>query len=128
MAFLCDANDANADSQSMFVVELTHAIYAKGLCRIVSIPYEDLAKLADAKGLDPTIIEDVQGGLAYLNSAGKSGERAPQDVMVGVTVAANVIAFDQSQLGTTAWCKARAPSLLQDGFITTVEPAAAKDQ
>lgn len=94
----------------------------------VSIPYENLAELANAKGLDPTIIRDVREGLAFLDSSGRKGEPAPQDIMAGVMVAANVIALDQSQLGTTAWCKARTPSLLQDGFIIIVKSPVPKDQ
>lgn len=121
------AKDADANGQSMFVIELTHAIYVKGLCRTFRIPYEDLAELADSKGLDPIIVEQVQNGLTFLNSSGKKGERAPPDVMVGVTAAANFIALDQSQLGTMAWCEARTPPLLQDGFITIAGPTVSKD-
>jgi hypothetical protein len=121
-AFLAHADMAKADDRSVFVVEMTHAIYAKGLCRGVSMAQEDLVRIANAKSLNPIIVEDVMNAVVFINSKGKKGAEAPQDVMVGVTVAANVIAADQSKIGTSAWCEARTPSLLKDRFIRFVEP------
>jgi hypothetical protein len=117
-----------ADAQSAFVVEMTHAIYAKGLCPGVDIVYEGLARLANAKKLNAQIVEDVRNGVTFLNSKGRKGIKGPDDVMDGLTVAANVIAVDQSKIGTSAWCRARTPPLLKDGFIRTVEASAAGDE
>lgn len=123
-AVLTHTDKAIADDQSAFVVEMTHAIYAKGLCPGVDIVYEDLVRLANSKKLRAQIVEDVRNGLKFLNSEGRKGEKGPDDVMDGVTVAANVIAVDQSKIGTSAWCKARTPPLLKDGFIRAVEAEA----
>jgi hypothetical protein len=127
-AILAHTDKGMADDQSAFVVEMTHAIYAKGLCPGVDIVYEDLVRLANTKKLNAQIVEDVRNGVKFLNSEGRKGEKGPDDIMDGVTVAANVIAIDQSKIGTSAWCNERSPALLKDGFIRTVEAATAADE
>lgn len=66
---------AGADNQSSFIIDLTHAFYAKSSCTGVDIVYEDFVKAAKAKNLNVGIVEEVRKGVAFLNTNGQMGHR-----------------------------------------------------
>src|SRR5665213_3119487 len=73
-----------ADSATSFPTDETHAYYVKGFCPEYDVSYDALVAGAKAKGLDPTLVEQIQNGVIFLNSNGKNGIEPPKAVMSNV--------------------------------------------
>src|ERR1700730_14953076 len=114
---------APADNQLSFIIDMTHAFYAKVLCAETDVVYENFVIVARAKNLDGGLVEEVRKGIAFLNTKGQMGERARKSTMDAITLAAKMITVDKESVGIEAWCKHRSKSLLEIGFIKTVETA-----
>lgn len=116
-----------ADDRTSFIIDMTHAFYAKAYCSNIDIAYENFAKLAEVKHLNGDVVEEVRKGVAFLNTNGQTGEKARKDTMDTIVLAAKMIAVDHKTTGVDSWCKFRTRSLLESGFIKTVEATPSRE-
>ena len=106
-----------ADSATSFTTDETHAYYVKGFCPEYDVSYDALVAGAKAKGLDPTLVEQIQNGVIFLNSNGKNGIEPPKAVMSNVIFAAKLVNMDTHEIGVQKWCDFRAASLMKSGYL-----------
>jgi hypothetical protein len=106
-----------ADDRSQFVIDMTHAFYAKVYCPNLDMIYDGFVAAAKAKHLDPAIVEEVRNGVAYLNTNGQAGKRPSKDVEGWIDLAARMVALDHQKSGVEGWCKFRAKFLIEEGFV-----------
>jgi len=109
-----------ADNPTSFIIDMTHAFYAKVLCADTDVIYDSFVKEAQSKKLDSGLVEEVRKGIAFLNTNGQMGERGRKSTMDAITLAAKMITVDKETVGIEAWCKHRSKSLLEKGFIQSV--------
>lgn len=114
-------DNVQADERSSFITDMTHAFSAKVYCPGVDIDYESFVKAASVRKLEPTIVEDVRNGVAFLNTDGKMGEKPRKEVMDGIMFATKMMTLDHETEGVESWCKSRSRSLLHGGFIKNAE-------
>ena len=67
-----------ADDRSSFIIDMTHAFYAKVYCSGLDVVYEGFVANAKAKNLNQEIVEEVRNGVAFLNTNGPDGAEAAQ--------------------------------------------------
>jgi hypothetical protein len=127
-AMIASFDGARADDQSSFIVDMTHAFYAKVYCSGVDVVYDNFVKAARAQNLDVGIVEEVRKGIAFLNTNGKMGEKPRKDVFDAIILAAKMVALDHKTTGVESWCKFRSESLLKSGFIKSAEATPTIDE
>jgi hypothetical protein len=128
IAIFMPLGNARADDQTSFIIDMTHAYYAKGMCSGFDVVYDNFIKTAKAEHLNIEIVEEVRKGVAFLNTNGQMGEKPHKDVMDTIILAAKMIALDHKITGVESWCKFRSRSLLEKGFIKTVETTPTKEE
>ena len=108
---------AAADDQNAFIVDVTHAYYAKALCQGLDIVYENFVTTAQRRKLDPILVDEVRDGVVFLNTDGLIGPKPRKKVMDAVVRAEKMIKMDQGKTVLESWCNFRGPLLLRDGFV-----------
>jgi hypothetical protein len=112
-----------ADDRTSFIVDMTHAFYAKVYCSDIDIVYDGFVTAAKSNKLDPAIVEEVRNGVVFLNTSGQMGKRPSKDVLDTITLAAKMIAVDNNASGVEAWCTHRIKFLREQGFVTVTAAA-----
>jgi hypothetical protein len=92
-------NGVMADDRTSFIIDMTHASYAKVYCPGLEVVYDGFVAAAQAKKLNPEIVEEVRNGVAYLNTNGQMGQKPRKDVMDTITLAAKMVALQHVPTG-----------------------------
>jgi hypothetical protein len=124
IAIFMPLDTVRANDQTSFIIDMTHAYYAKGLCSGVDVVYDNFVNAAKAKHLNVEIVEEVRKGVAFLNTNGQMGEKPRKDVEDTIILAAKMVGGEVSldqKTTVVSWCKFRSRSLLEHGFIKIVE-------